>query len=832
MNFPSSIAKLNKVAQRLRQIHRAGPTKPLGDATAEARRRLGGTALLLTRQKHHVTSSSHSLADQQKLLFRAIPIGLSQMERHLVAHDRRERRKRAPLLEQTNTTTDTSTGLPSVPPVRCTPQFIKSIRLLLQLLNFFEDERVVFYNRQVAYLKEKQNRSLERYRDFTEEFRIPLARGTGEERQELKEVKDRLQQEIQLDKEDLALFEQSIVTRPFISARMWRYVLNQPVWETLTHRVATSREETERKEAALQLLSLSGALVRLSLGALNAYVNGQEINRHSPRFVVSLPSRKYRQIKKEKEEAGETAPEVLSDASSDVLFDMLAETSPAPAQGKKGNAAAVTPHKKTKRKVHQLAYIPPRTTDTQNLLLDTIALQSHMFPFLSVTEPFQPIGHATLYCEELLRLFISVQKIASTLLVLQGQGSTPVHPSLHQVLKQMESVLIKASTELKANLFVQISETEKVPSLPPARSARVILDLDSLQLIRPGEKESLVILNCFLLHVFPQIKTQTLSAMRGKAEHTTFGSLYDFTTKAHRGKLRKTHGSRQKTEAYLSGTIIQQTRLQQRMVRAALRQQYADRVVREKNELLGQQLSRYELISLFQILTVYLTVLEEKGAHSEDAFLLPAALHTMEAILLNKYLEEVDQGESEEVLFLMTDLIKLWSALVLLIPVVERREALHRPGSHSNAARQERAIVNFMSGLVLSNVNGILAERVEALSRHQSSSEPLPLHRFSLRQLEQLARCLFEYNMQHPPGANALSNRVSQDSSAIRKQVDAAVSQLGELLLHDRQIKREIQRMPLEQRQSMEFCFSECFRAAEKLDPITKEIIEKLCYAV
>lgn len=308
-------------------------------------------------------------------------------------------------------------------------------------------------------------------------------------------------------------------------------------------------------------------------------------------------------------------------------------------------------------------------------MIHTLALHAIVIPSLSSSIHSQSSAEAATRGGEVLRLLVTVQNIAKLTLILhrddprrvdvscsmscdtalneQGKkkgcegdatGQSTGVPArlagakaltdaetLHSLLQRLESVVLAASRRVYEALVGQVviesggadvtalrRNSSGSTALTPCRAARLILDLDSLQLLGGTRRDTAKLLDQLIPVIFPPLRNNTHEMLQSKLRQS---SLLAFTTRRHRHALARQFGeeslasgswgggsamlSPSRAEAYLHGTVVQQARLQQRQMAAALREKYLTEVQQSVIVQLAQSLPLYDGLMLLQILATH-----------------------------------------------------------------------------------------------------------------------------------------------------------------------------------------------------------------------------------
>jgi hypothetical protein len=673
----------------------------------------------------------------------------------------------------------------------CTPaprQQLEAVYLLLQLLHSIEQAR-----RQ--HLQEKQSAAQRRsamaesvWRRFQKDFATQLHQRRPTAKQQsgaetlsaadaalLRETADTLQRRRRVARDDLALLQSSLLARPFVSAQLWRLLLREPVWVAAVaehKRAAAQCNHSSRAQPpdVTQLLFCCLALARISMGVLRDYVQGGQLSRQAPRFVVSLPSRIHlarlgdaaetvkstkpsgtEDVEKVKEVEGLSsgAPTPSSphpveeqlEATPDVVLSMLqsaAETAALPAsstdEARRTSSAvssAAVPHK---RSGFTMRWIPPHTAEVLPLVENTLALHAFVLPELDISVLLQR-GCAP----ELVHLCVTLQHLATATLALsqdrgdKGESSSTLHRTLHALNGALRAVGALVVAHLVEECQAPSQEVSRVAGRrhrTPDDAARLAVQLHGLRQLPTGDAGVAALLSTLLIDVFPELRTQTSRVLHHKARQS---SLLAFATRPHRHKLLQQHG-RKNAETFLLETVVQQARLQQRQLAAVLREQYVTEAHVQALRALGQSLSLSELIQLFQLYARHIAEAGRsevgwKPSSSQEDLWVTGCLFLAEAVLLRG---NVQHDDPEEPQYTVSELATLWNASAVLFPHIRTRRARQvaqqkavaaPPGRPrvASSAHTESLIWATFAEHVLSGVNAALARRLQWLEERRQS---------------------------------------------------------------------------------------------------------------
>ncbi|KPI90597.1 hypothetical protein ABL78_0357 [Leptomonas seymouri] len=827
--------------------------------------------------------------------------------------------------------------LPRARTTTASRQQIEAVYLLLQLLHSLEQARR-------HHLQDKQKVAQHRcsvaestWQNFQKEFALQLHPSrprtkcqqntsllSEEDDALLRETARALQQRLRAGRDDVKLLHSSLLTRSFLSARLWKLLMREPVWTAVVseHKRAAA-VSTEQPTSILpsnqadvsRLLLFSLALTRIAMGILRDYVQGGQLSRQAPRFVVSLPSRTYRArgTGADKDDASASAIVARNDegkkgmgslnqreknssdspaASSapaagnedaDLLFSMLQNgvETPASASPQQREATELSPVLRSKPRhfgkgALSMRWIPPHTAEVVPLVTETLALHSLVLPELEVPALLE-LGCAP----ELMSLCATLQQMASmTLALAEGDGEESVSNSsrapLHRTLRALENALATVGAGVVSHLIAEcqtpLHEARGGAAvagrvhLSPADAARLAVQLHRLRLLPTGDASVKQLLRELLTDIFPELRTQTSRVLREKARQS---SLLAFATRPHRQKLYQQHG-RKKAEKYLLETVVQQARLQQRQLAAALREQHVNEAHVQALCELGQRLPPTDLIHLFQLYARY----TDEGAKGQRALSTDADIWVTGCLFLTEtiLISNSVQHDASSVLrqYSLSELATLWDAAMALLPHIRTRRARQLAHQRDTAPGRPRAppiahtesiIWSTFVEQVLAGINAALAERLQAMEV-QRQAESTAMRRSSVKKqpsastksgsaedgvladqtvsvdsVVALAAGMLEYAGQDGAlresscgvlGGDRSYARTPSTLQPIQHSVRVLSRLLHELLLHDRTLWHQVRRLPAAQRDAVERQLRECFHTLGMLDGATTRALSAL----
>ncbi|CBZ26407.1 conserved hypothetical protein [Leishmania mexicana MHOM/GT/2001/U1103] len=801
-------------------------------------------------------------------------------------------------------------------------QHLDAVALLLKLLHSVEEARRQVLRRKERTAQRRCAAADDKWRKFQEELAPQLRRRNWKSGKQndvrsedsvalLRGTANMLQERCRAAKEDESLLRASLLARSFVSARLWELLLRKTVWTAavVEHKravAATSSESSLTAPQATRLLLMCLAFTRLSLGVLRDYVEGGCFSRHAPRFVVSMPSRSWQSRKRKVDicsldgdaalraaaadtsvEAGDGARDSKDRSSvdtapgsnqEDALFSMLQESLQAPGSAAADVAPAASAPRahdsasnSTKRKrrpgrVASMRWIPPHTAHVIPLASQTLALHSLVLPEMDVPALLR-LGCAA----ELVDLCVTLQRLASCVLVLSPQqtpslaDSTQAAKSLQHALHCLEDAITMVGRQVKTHLVTEqsvrlSSEPIAVATTPgrlqPADAARLAVQLHRLRLLPVGDADAALLLSQLLRDMFPELRTKTSRILREKARQS---SLLAFATRPHRMKLYVQHG-RRGAEGYVLGTIVQQARLQQRQLAAALRAQHISEVHVQQLGAFAESLPPNELVRLIQLCAshAHSSHVMQQRALSAEAFDTPVTgcLFLAEALLISGALQTTPDQPST---LSLQELAILWDAATLLYPLIRARRAQQLVGGAgrsrlSHAAKTESVIWATFTEHVLVMVNGALAQRLQSLEKlrqHESTAmrrarvtsgrkaasdvavaereTALIDSRITADGLVSLAAGVLEY-AEHDESVSTRSATARTHSSSlpVQKLVQVLARLLQELVFHDRQLWHSLSILPATQRNAVERQLVMCFQTMGMLDETTTRALDAL----
>ncbi|GET93645.1 hypothetical protein, conserved [Leishmania tarentolae] len=899
---------------------------------------------------HHHTLSGCAAA-QNQLLLRRIPLSVSLVERSwwkMECRQQQRQAQRGAAQASADAAASTTAGSAPPPPVSsvsvsspssasvmhlekskalstvlsspaASSQHLDAVVLLLKLLHSVEEARRQLLRKKEGTAQRKCAEANVKWQQFQQEFAQQLNRRNSKRGKKddarsedsvalLQETANILQERCHAAKEDLSLLRASLLARSFLSARLWQLLLKKSVWAAAVvehKRAAEAGGSSFEAHHATRLLLVCLAFTRLSMGVLRDYVEGRCFSRHTPRFVVSLPSRSWQSLKREVnlsrvdestmrsvEAAGtpvkssdgahdskdHSSAKVTPDSNhDDALFSMLQEVLQSPSSAAAGmapaanaplvhgSASSTNKRKRRPGRVASMRWIPPHTAQVIPLASETLALHSLILPEMDVPALLR-LGCAA----ELVDLCVTLQRLASCVLALTPPQTPSVADSkeaatsLQRTLQGLQHAITKVGHQVKRYLVekesVSLSSEPIAATVPgqlqPADAARLSVQLHALRLLPVGDADAALLLSQLLRDMFPELRTKTRRLLMEKARQS---SLLAFATRSHRMKLFTQHG-RRGAEGYILGTIVQQARLQQRQLAAALRAQHISEVHVQQLSAFAESLPSSELVRLIQLCASHANsshVMQQRDL-SAEALDTPVTgcLFLAEALLISGALQTTSDEPST---LSLQELAILWDAVTLLYPLIRARRSQHLGGGPggsrlSNAAKTESVIWATFAEHVLVMVNGALAQRLqnlEKLRQHESTamrracvtsgrkaasdvataeSETLLIDsQITADALVSLAAGVLEY-AEHDESVSAHGSTASTHSSALPVQqlVRVLARLLQELVFHDRQLWHSLCILPATQRNAVERQLVMCFQTMGTLDDTTTRALDAL----
>ncbi|RNF26877.1 putative guanylate cyclase [Trypanosoma conorhini] len=807
---------------------------------------------------------------QDKLLFRQVPVALSLLERSLLPGARRRKASAAKAVARQGPQPP-STGFAGIAPsqaqslggVGVAPSWSGkavaqqganfpastamssqkcilrrpecTLRLLLSL-HFVEQERRKLYRHHMGRLElklrnaEQALRALRKRREDT--FTLEAARKAVSEA-----------------KADVLLLQSSLLSRPYISARLWRVLLREDVWVAAVRASRLPNDGSNNASTtAPSLLVMLLSLARLSFGALRDVCRGHALNARAPRFVASLPSRGMRRRSVARvslrHEKGPTASDSArapvsptSDSQFPVMAAMMEMMSTAAAEeAPLSNAARETAEATVSAtssagdaatKVPQLRWLPPSSCDVVPLVLETLAMCSHVLPSLETTAIVTRYGEAN----ELFELFSVLQATASSLLALRAHAASG-EVLMHRTLRRLEDAMLSCGEEAKCALLAQLT-AEPSLGFSPVKAARLLLGLESMKLLQTGEHASQQLLTRLVMFVFPQLSTGTQRALLEKSRQNR---LFAFATRGQRAKLYRGHG-KQGMESALLNSVRARARLQQRQMQAALRSKHLDAVNSRSVGTLADELPAQTLIILFDLLVRAARDAKRQGIEAQGRF-ITAALFVLESVWVGGARASSNSGDTmlqpSDLPGLLLTLSVLWSLVTEryqmtrsapsdqhcgLNQVFRHRQhhSRQRREVSDSVAKSEMVMLRYVTDMVFSAVNAAIAERVEQAESVAGSKSGKELARaLSLKDLMSIVDALFEW------GSISSSNR---DAASL----GTAALLTKRLLVADVQLWQEMRQLSESRREQFTQRLIDVFRRLNMMDTTVTQALVSVC---
>ncbi|CCW69966.1 unnamed protein product [Phytomonas sp. Hart1] len=689
---------------------------------------------------------------------------------------------------------------------------------------------------------------------------------------------------------ELELLNQSLLARPFLSARLWKLLLDDDVWkgaiaqqqrlinDGMPHQGHHGTQHSMAFSGVFPLLSMSILLSRIVLGTFRDYVDGVEVNKFAPRFVVSLPSVAWLSKKQHpmlgkaekggskavqpslssdkpvedsskhaKEEKASTFKDGGEEEEEDLLLNMIRQTSDLAEIGSTPNgresavevSSAFRENKLTRSKskrrhsTAKLRWMPPRSAKVLPLTVETLTT----FSFILQHLPIRAIVRAN-SAHEVLSLLSMLQHIATAVLLMaRGNGSVGSQ-TLHATLKNLEKMMLITSRELHNEMVGMLQEEDTVPTQTPEQAARMIIEMSALHLLPLRDLSTVKLLNRLITAVFPELRTNTLQVLMEKSRQN---HLLAFATRKHRLKLHEQHGP-SKAEPFVLGTIIQQARLRQRQMAMALRAAYLGEVHQRAITELGRALPPHDRIALLQILTGALSLEHHHGRREDPSVdqkrMVTAALFVVESLLVSKALDEADAARDLP----LEDWARLWITLLALRPVVGRWREAARRSPHQAHGRSEGLIVDAAMEMAYHGMAAILAERLDGIRAREKRGPQRSGLRWHASPNMGLAGGTTDDNA---PSAQSLSivglgirkwrehhenEKKYPAVERLSRQVEVLAKLLREVLLYDTALRYELRHWEVEKRETFHREMTECLRAAELLDNTSESGLRLICF--
>ncbi|PBJ75406.1 hypothetical protein BCY84_11233 [Trypanosoma cruzi cruzi] len=809
-------------------------------------------------------------AVKDKLLFRHVPVAVSLLERSFLSltsgkktaaqkrlkeHETQPPRERSTKLvpppsqshsgvgpaspENSKTDLQQGTILTASTALKSQGHFMRQPEYALRLLSslhFMEQERRKLYRHHMSRLESRLQNT---------EQALHTVRKRREDTVALNAARDAVTEA----KADVTLLQGSLLSRPYISARLWRLLLREEIWVTAVRDFRKQNGGNGLGTASSVIVMLL-SLTRLGFGALQDSLKGHALNTRAPRFVASLPSRRMRRRKLArlglKGENGLTVPaSVLVPVNSNgdsrdpamlMMMEMMTtsetakEETPPPSSASKATVeVSISETNSTgdlMKRIPPLRWLPPSSCEVTSLVLETLAMCSHVLPLLDVTSIITCCGEA----QELFDLLLVLQASASSLLVLyanEGNGEATVH----QTLRRLEDAMMKCGENAKGALVTQMNEMSSV--LPPVKAARLLFGLESMKLIQTEEHVSQKLLMQLVKCMFPQLSTGTQRALLEKSRQN---SLFAFATRSQRAKLRREHG-KQGTESAFLNSVRARARLQQRQMQAALRMKHLEEVNSQSVGQLAEELSPHSLLILFDVLVRAARDAPRRGMEVRSCF-ITAALFVVEAVCVAR--ARTPSSNSGATLQ-PDDLPSLLFTLSVLWPLVTERYQMFRnalndrhynpnlgyiprryrgqqgSGVGDSMAKSELMIVTYVTDMVFSAVNAAIAERVQrAESVTEPNSERELCHTLSLKDIMRIVDALFEW------GKTSLTNK-----NSISLETTARL--IKRLLVTDLQLWDELRQLNETRREQFICRLSDVLLRLNMMDTTVTKVLFSVC---
>ncbi|KAF5226420.1 hypothetical protein ECC02_000544 [Trypanosoma cruzi] len=706
---------------------------------------------------------------------------------------------------------------------------------LLSSLHFMEQERRKLYRHHMSRLESRVQNT---------EQALHTVRKRREDTVALNAARDAVTEA----KADVTLLQGSLLSRPYISARLWRLLLREEIWVTAVRDFPKQKGGNGVGTASSVIVMLL-SLTRLGFGALKDSLKGHALNTRAPRFVASLPSRRMRRRKLArlglKGEKGLTVPaSVLVPVNSNgdskdpavlMMMEMMttsetAKEEPPPSSASKATVelsmSETNSTGDSMKRIPPLRWLPPSSCEVTSLVLETLAMCSHVLPLLDVNAIITCYGEA----QELFDLLLVLQASASSLLVLyanEGKGEA----TMHQTLRRLEDAMMKCGENAKGALVTQMNEMSLL--LPPVKAARLLFGLESMKLIQTEEHVSQKLLMQLVKCMFPQLSTGTQRALLEKSRQN---SLFAFATRSQRAKLHREHG-KQDTESALLNSVRARARLQQRQMQAALRMKHLEEVNSQSVGQLAEELSPHSLLILFDVLVRAARDAPRRGMEVQSCF-ITAALFVVEAVCVARARTPFSNSGAT---LQPDDLPSLLFTLSVLWPLVTERYQMFRnapndrhynpnhgyiprryrgqqgSGVSDSVAKSELMIVTYVRDMVFSAVNAAMAERVQrAESVTEPNNERELCHTLSLKDIMRIVDALFEW------GKTSLTNKNSMS-------LETTARLMKRLLVADLQLWDELRQLNEKRREQFICRLSDVLLRLNMMDTTVTQVLFSVC---
>ena len=620
-----------------------------------------------------LSKTKHLQALRSKLLFRKIPIVIARVERKLPRNRRREK-EGAPLTAKTVTlqelSTPTTNGeIPAESRIvpkeesECDRRLAESGKTtthekpnllsadVLQLISsiyIFEEHRNRFVRQTIREAERRIEASDKEMKLRTSALMRQRGKCDAVALKDLLESDDHYmwhRDRRDASRNEIAAIRSSIVARPFMSAKLWYGLAN-----------AGNMMFWLSDGAVPFALSVVKILPRLCLMMLRQSVAvGGVINKSSPRFVVSLSSRR--------DESSLSASTDSNDAGKSKLGVRL---------------------------------LPRPAKDMNVLAIETlITFAEVILPFFTKVD--SRLLASSTESAAVLEGFVALQQIATALLVLVTTRDEQA--LLQDALSELDEALFRASST------VAIALAEHQPSLSAANAARTIAALNSLTILDPvprergGESRSFVLVDYLLRQLFPALSNNTMATLMAKARNT---SIHSFMSRGHRSKLRRARQSMM-GERYKLSPIVE-ARIAQRKLKAAFREGRLQQVLDKSLTDLAETTTLTQMRGVFATIAQYAPVLNrESSQRAVFGCGWVGEVITMQLTETKRSLGEgISLGEATSMLLMCTSLIPL-----------ERQLSTKNGASSTAHHRQLRGFAEVLCATIIEQMSA----RLEALQR-------------------------------------------------------------------------------------------------------------------
>jgi hypothetical protein len=321
--------------------------------------------------------------------------------------------------------------------------------------------------------------------------------------------------------EHIEAIRSSVISRPYLSAKMWRSLTD-----------ANQLERFLSTGGFSFAVAVTAKLPRLCLMLLRESLrSGGAVNQSSPRFVASISRR--------------TTPRVSED--------------------ERGVGMAT----KTKSRIVILKLLPRPAKAIDELAIGTLDVCSDtLLPWLVRCDPKLLVSAAP----DLTEGFTALQQVGSALIVLLPPGERDKAQELRRVLVGLDLVLFRAASSVAGALVAM-----RPSSLSPLDAARLISSFSSLTIFdQPiGGSSTVTLLDFLVCRMIPSLSTNTLEVLMKKGRTT---SVNAFLSRSHRSHLKRAKVSMVGGGPYKLSPVVE-ARIAHRKLKAALREARLQKVL-------------------------------------------------------------------------------------------------------------------------------------------------------------------------------------------------------------------------------------------------------------